>query len=329
MKECFVITTYCDTQAKIDVLNATIDNIKQFGKDIMIHSHLLLSVDIQNKVNHYISSENFIIDNKAKVSFYFTSKDNYKMYNYKTNYNYTVLKQYNESVSYLFSFDYDVLHFLNYDSNITSDIYETSKKYCKNKSVFYQNFFIKKKHVTASWFSLNKKDKEFFINITSMNEYLKSSDYAIEIYLGNQIRKIDSKFIELENYDNKSLYKNEISFDGGDYEETYHSEVSVASRDFNLFFKKNGYFIFGGYFNRTLAFLFHTITKKLDIEIKVNVKIFNITVDNEIFFMDTGVNIENLKYDEVSVIVNDVKIDNMLIDRILKNKIELINNDKW
>jgi len=328
MKECFVITTYCDTQKKIDVLNSTIDNIKKFGKDILIHAHFPLSEDIQNKVNHYISSENFIIDNESKVSFFWTFKYNYKMYNYKTNYNYTVLKQYNEIASYLFSIGYDVLHILNYDSNITSELYEISKKYCQDKSVFYQNFLIKEKYVTATWFSLNKKDRDFFINMTSMEQYVKSSDYTIEHYLGNSISKIDAEFVELENYNYKLLYKNEISFDGVHYRDIYEG-VSMASRDFEFFFKKDGYSIFGGYFNKTLSFLFHTITKRLYVEIQVRDNIFNIIIDNEMFFMDTGIKIEGIKNEEVNIKINDVVLDDVLVDRMLKNKIELINNDKW
>jgi len=169
MRECFAITTYCNTQNKIDILNSTIDDIKKFGKDIMIHAHLPLSIDIQNKVNYYISSENVIINNEAKVSFFWISKYNYKLYNYQTNYNYTVLKQYSEIVSYLFSIGYDVIHFLNYDGNINLELYEISKKYCHNNSVFYQNFLVKDKYVTAIWFSLNKKDKDFFIKLTSIS----------------------------------------------------------------------------------------------------------------------------------------------------------------
>ena len=330
MKECFLITSYCDTEQKITKLKDTIENIKQFDIDIAIHAHYPLNKDIQNSVNHYIYSENFIIDNTSKVSFFWIEFENYKLWNYKTNYNYTVLKQYGESVNYLFSVCYDVIHFLNYDSNIVTELYSKSKEFCDKQSVFYQNLFTKDNSVTSIWFSLNKKDKDSFLKITSYDEYVKSDDYSIEKYIGSQVDKLDVKFIELGNYNNKILYKNEISFDGVDYEEIYENrKKSVASINFDTFFKKEDYFIFGGSFNKKFGILFYDVKSELDIKIKIKNKKYNLTIGEGMVFIDTGLSVDDIHFKEVDIKINEHYIDNVLIDRFLKNKIELINNDKW
>ena len=47
---------------------STIDNLKKFDIDIAIHAHYPLNEEIQNSVNHYINSENFIIDNTVHAN---------------------------------------------------------------------------------------------------------------------------------------------------------------------------------------------------------------------------------------------------------------------
>jgi hypothetical protein len=331
--ECFAITTYCNTQEKVDILNMTIDNIKQFDIDIMIHAHFPLPVEIQQKVEYYISSENCIVDNERKISWYWKHQHNYKLFNANVNYNYTVLKQIDESSSYLFSIGYGILHFINYDANINDKLYGIAKKNQGN-SIFYQNFITTSRSVTGVWFTLNIKDKHFIKNITSKEEYLNSPAYSLEEYLANKIEGEDVKLIDLGKDNNEILFKNEVSFYGISCADLYGdktpfgsnaiTEVNGVTLNFDLFFKKEGYYIFGGYFNKTLAFIFYNITKKIDVKIQINDKMFNFIVNNDMFFMDTGIKIDGLKYEDVKMVINDLPIDDVLIDRMIKNKIELV-----
>lgn len=324
MRECFVITSYCDTDEKLNILKSTIKNIKEFGVDVLIHAHYPLPIEIQNDVNYYINSENFI--DRSRALFFWIKKNNYKIYNYYLDFSYSVIKQYRESVSYLISLEYDVLHFLNYDSYITQDLYAISKKYCENKSVFYQNF-TSINDVIAIWFSLNKKDQNYYMEIFSYDVYKNSEYYEIERYLGANLR--DSILIKLDEYDYKTLCRNEMSFDGFSFDDVYNKK-SLSSLHFSKFFDKEGYSIFGGFFNKTFAILFYNIKKRLFVNIKINDKLFNIIIENDIFFMDTGIEIEYLKENNNIVIeINNDVVDGVLIDRFLQNKIELIDNDKW
>jgi hypothetical protein len=39
MKECFVITTYCNTPYRVEELKKCINNLRQFDIDILVHAH--------------------------------------------------------------------------------------------------------------------------------------------------------------------------------------------------------------------------------------------------------------------------------------------------
>jgi len=60
MKECFAITTYCDSDKKVKILNDTIDNLKNFNIDIAIHAHYPLSNCKNIKINDDIIDNEFI-----------------------------------------------------------------------------------------------------------------------------------------------------------------------------------------------------------------------------------------------------------------------------
>ena len=47
MKECFVITTYCNTLSRVEELKKCINNLKHFNIDILVHAHYPLDLEIQ------------------------------------------------------------------------------------------------------------------------------------------------------------------------------------------------------------------------------------------------------------------------------------------
>ena len=68
MKECFVITSYCNTPNRVEELKKCINNIKRFNKDILIHAHYPLDLEIQKSVDYYIyDSTNPVIRDGSKV----------------------------------------------------------------------------------------------------------------------------------------------------------------------------------------------------------------------------------------------------------------------
>ena len=96
MKECIAITTYCNTKEKINALNRTIDNIKQYGLPIFIHAHYPLNDEIQKKVHSYHYSSDNPISGRYNVFWYYT--ENYKLELTAHEITYTVLKAWDESI---------------------------------------------------------------------------------------------------------------------------------------------------------------------------------------------------------------------------------------
>ena len=91
MKECFAITTYCDSDKKVKILNETIDNLKKFNIDIAIHAHYPLSNEIQNKVNFYFYSSDNPILPRFNIFWHFI--EFYKLEYIQHDYAYTIMKQ--------------------------------------------------------------------------------------------------------------------------------------------------------------------------------------------------------------------------------------------
>lgn len=331
MKECFLITAYCDTQQKIELLKNSISNLKKYNVDIAIHSHYPLPSDIQNDINYLLYAENFIIGNETKVSFSWKKINNYKLFNYRTNYNYSVLKQVNESIKFLFGvLNYDIIHFVNYDIHISDELYSITKEYTYNgHSIFYENFL---NGITATWFSLLKKDRDLLENVSAYETYLKSEIYTIELYLDESLKGKDISIVKKEDYDYLNLYKNEISGDGDSFLETYSQEY--VTKDFCKFFEKDGYSIFGGFFNGKFALYFYDVKREIKIYLKLN-EIENTFIIQNDFFIDSLLdiyeleNVFNENKNNLIIKVDDNNIEDSLISRFLKNKIEVVDNDVW
>jgi hypothetical protein len=70
MKKVALISTYCDTQEKIEVLDRNIDNLKICGLDVIVISPLLLPEKIQKKCDYYFyMKDNPVIEYPEKVMY--------------------------------------------------------------------------------------------------------------------------------------------------------------------------------------------------------------------------------------------------------------------
>lgn len=133
MKECFAITSYCNSNEKIKILNNTIDNLKLFNIDIILHTHIPLDSEIQKKVNlYYYSSDNPIL---PRYNLFWYDVYNFRLEYKKYDVAFAVMKQWKEIIN--IAKDYDVIHFINYDINISQEIYDLTIKNITtyNKSV--------------------------------------------------------------------------------------------------------------------------------------------------------------------------------------------------
>ena len=131
--ECIAITSYCNTERKLDILNRTIDNVREYNLPVFIHAHYPLTDEIQKKVHSYFySSDNPILN---RYNLFWIWIDSYKLEIRVYDMTFTTLKGWSESVQILK--DYERIHIINYDTNLTPDVFNLSRKY--KQSMFLQN----------------------------------------------------------------------------------------------------------------------------------------------------------------------------------------------
>lgn len=165
--ECFSITSFCNSPQKINALKKTIDNIKQYGLPIFLHAHYPLEDDIQRMVNFYFYSSDNPILNRYNIFWHNIPK--YKLEIKTFDVTYTTLKGWYESIGILEN--YNRIHMINYDTNLTPEIFNLSRKY--GQSIFLQNQDTTRKFLLLTYFCLNREDFKYFRENIRLVNYLK------------------------------------------------------------------------------------------------------------------------------------------------------------
>ena len=221
MKECFVITTYCNTSDRIEELKKCIKNLNRFNIDILIHAHYPLNSDIQQSVKYYIyDSTNPVIRDGSKViirwKWYVTANKLLTIIN--PDYSYAVMNQWCESMKFLKEKEYDIIHVINYDTFISDFIFKKHQESLLNHDAIfeYTNLNVKdynanesnKKLMYIVFFSIKKTFIDVFTNELTLDKYLQSKDTMLETYLMEVIDNIENKSKDIE----KEVLKNKFAF---------------------------------------------------------------------------------------------------------------------
>lgn len=289
MKECFAISTYCNTKEKNILLDKSIDNLKQYDLDIMIHAHYPLSFDIQKKVNYYYySSYNPVLRYRYNIFTYHYR--NYTLSIKVYDYTYTVLKGWSEMIKILN--DFDKIHIINYDSNITPELFNLSKKYNKSLCLEDKN----PKYADVIYMCLKNDSYGFFQENITLEKYL---NFISEDKFLTKIEEFLPSFIK--NNENFYFIKN----DEYNQNELRKYDIKTESRfDWDKSLTFNGIKIFIGYLNDNLQALFFNIKKKTKIEIND----YTFEIDDD-FLYDFKINkIKKIK-------INDEELSSNFIDQ--------------
>jgi hypothetical protein len=237
----------------------------------------------------------------------------YELNDYKLEYKeydvaYTVMKQWKEII--LFYSQYDIIHILNYDINVTDEIYNLSMSYIQlfEKSIFYENFSIPNR-VQVIFFSILKKDFNHFSSILDKEQFLS---FPIQRFLPSIEEYLTSRLTDnyyVVPYRNCEFYmdeflKNEFShviFSGVKRKPTYvKSKNGYYEPDIDkfLFVNKDIYSVFFGHLDEVLYCLIFEIKK--DVKLKKNGTEYNISGYHFL----------------ISIDINDeIEIDGELIDK--------------
>lgn len=74
MNKIVLISSYCDTTDKLEVLNKNIDILKDLGIDIMLNSPIPLPIEITNKCNYYFyTTQNPVLHWPQRANYSYTT----------------------------------------------------------------------------------------------------------------------------------------------------------------------------------------------------------------------------------------------------------------
>ena len=209
-----LISSYCDTKEKIDILINTIKTVKSYNLDVMVNSPLPLPSDVINMCDFYVQTkENPLLYWPEKsVMSWVRNTDKDKEIVIKRaliDYGWAGLYQTKKLSEYALTYDYDRYYHIIYDTEIDNTVVSTflSDKKC--------NFYPFHEHkVSLHLIALDRENLFKFSNLITFDSYLKFN-CIVENWLYDIIINSDMNYkIELEKIDDLILFhKDENLFD--------------------------------------------------------------------------------------------------------------------
>ena len=216
-KRIILISSYCDTKEKIDILINTIKTIKSYNLDVMVNSPLPLPSDVINMCDFYIQTkENPLLYWPQKsVMSWVRNTDKDKEIVIKRaliDYGWAALYQTKKLSEYALTYDYDRYYHIIYDTEIDDTVVSTflSDKKC--------NFYPFHEHkVSLHLIALDRENLLKFSNLITFDSYLKFN-CIVENWLYDTLIKSNMDYkIELEKIEDLILFhKDDNLFDYSD-----------------------------------------------------------------------------------------------------------------
>jgi hypothetical protein len=216
-KRIVLISSYCDTKEKIDILINTIKTIKSYNLDVMVNSPLPLPSDVINMCDFYVQTkENPLLYWPQKsVMSWVRNTDKDKEIVIKRaliDYGWAALYQTKKLSEYALTYDYDRYYHIIYDTEIDDTVVSTflSDKKC--------NFYPFHEHkVSLHLIALDRENLLKFSNLITFDSYLKFN-CIVENWLYDILIKSNMDYkIELEKIEDLILFhKDDNLFDYSD-----------------------------------------------------------------------------------------------------------------
>lgn len=187
-KKVALISTYCDNQEKLDVLSKNIDNVKEFGLDVIVISPIVLPESIQKKCDYYFQTkDNPILEWPVKGMFFWKdlplNDKIIKITRTITDYGWAGLTQIKTLSEIALSLDYDYYYHMIYDLKFDETVAEgllgeaESNVYSsRRKDTIWE--------VGLHFMIFNKEKMRKFISLISLESYLRltSGDAFVWLY---------------------------------------------------------------------------------------------------------------------------------------------------
>jgi len=309
MREIFLITTYCDTEEKVKVLKDTLNDLDKYGLDICVHAHYPLPVDIQQRIDYYIyDSTNPIIPFGVRSIIVWRKINNYQMNVLKKDYGYTVVSQWKQSILFLEKMKYDKVHVLNYDTVITDELIENSKK--NYSGVFYLKG---EDEINLLFATIKISDYLDKIKSMTMNDYIFMNEYwYAEKYFFNKL-KGDNLFLNTKISDKLR-------------HQAYELDV-FSFEDYNIHFGERINWVKGEkIYTDRYTFMFYNINKNVDFKIFKGYNLYIHEKISDFKIIDTDITSNVIKqsfgyWNGNEFIKGDNQIKILINDKILDDNI--------
>jgi len=235
-KNCFLITSYCNTPKKESALLECVLNIKEMtlDADICVHAHYPLNF-IQNQVNYYIyDSSNPVFKYPEKHLFFWRihEKSKIKMSIVKDDYGYTALQQWKRGVDYLKRLGYDNVIILNYDVIITKKLAKNIIRELDRNDKFEGVLFYFKDNINMVLSAFSTRSN--FLDSIDINEYSKNLGFA-ENYLDYKIEKSMLLFSKFTPEQYSSDFYSTMDVEGDKTFKSSGSEIVENNSPFDAF----------------------------------------------------------------------------------------------
>jgi len=317
MKPIIFITTYCNTQEKLDILERNILNIRANYPEyeIGIHAHYPLSIEIQLLANHYIfdrANEHSTLRNTMVWSTLF---DRIKLTERIEDYGYAALHQIKMITSYLQSLNRieDVI-IVNYDINTFDSGFDEFLYFCKDKSNVFFSFSPKLTGVSFVGMKFNKSFMQDVLKDVSLATYesmVNNTDYTVEDVLRTLLEEKQTDI---------NFYHRDLSskFLPSLFDTSTIDEMSLVDNEFIVRYFKKIMFVN----NNILVWDINPIEFKIVLNVDGVSYEYMITGKEPLEVVE--VNFDNTKHIKLTKI-NDVDVDHLVFDKELKNADNLIS----
>ena len=241
MSKIVLISSFCDTEEKLNVLSKNITKIKSLGLDVMLNSPISIPSHIINMCDYYIQTkENPVLGLESKVIYswatYYGARNGHKditVYHGTRDYGWANLYQIKKLSELALTYEYDRFYHIIYDLNIDDVVlraFNSDDKICN----FYHFREISRKLGVEHWASLhlmvfNRDNLLKFISYLTLDKYL---DYIgiVEGWMENLLKSSDIPY-----YMENDYVTDEIHFYEGDNLYDY-SRI----KDFKYFLSNDG-----------------------------------------------------------------------------------------
>lgn len=307
MKRVVLISTFCDTEKKVDILIKNLIKIKKLNLDVFVYTPFRLRDQVYELSDLVLTSkENPVFDWPKKANSHWISltvgSKIINMYTTSPDYGFANLNQFKRLSEIALKMEYDHFFPLIYDSIIDEEILNIFKT--ESRSLFY-----KSGRDYDVWplglhlISFNRNSMEIFNSLITEDQYLKDLSGDAFSFIRNNIDKFDAIIYDKVIYD-------EIHIDN--QEKLYNDSIIEGVK---CFIHKNDYDDF-------IKIIFYSLENKTKIKISVDGNINDYEIDDWV-----EIKLDNVNFSDLSINFNNKEYDfGSIIKKIKNNYIEVFDN---